>query len=462
MSTQPVVIRAPAPHQAILHAAVSGRVDALPDDWSEAKCASGCTALHWAAGANQVAVLRHLLREGGGGCVDLAIEKKYKAAGRTPLHYAARNGCLQAAQCLIQEFHAPPQARARHGVTPLHLALFQNQLPLAQYLLDASRRSGSAVDPLFQTNDYGCNLAHWLAICPASRAGPQGGVDLIRTAEWLHHEQQKTPQAYDLFHATQTQGHTVLHKAAWLGHVALIRYLHEHHDVWDDRPDQAGNYAVTLAEMAQHTATVQYLRTQCSRSAAHSCALLGLPEVSADPVLLRRAYHRMALRYHPDRQQRRRAWQSSGVENADDDDVDATGITFDAIYRAYHHMTVEGGTGQQCNAAHQRKLLLLPASSEDEPLHTERCLGNDISDDSGDCFKARLIVVLQEYGSKGLDVSNLKKKWRQVWRGEVFPDTGRGSLTQWIQRVAGDVVDVRRVQHCHRVFVRTTTLPPGT
>jgi Ankyrin repeats (3 copies) len=470
-----VVIRATHPaHQAILQAAADGHIShltsAFENDWREAKCTSGCTALHWAAGMNQVLVIRYLLSlPESAGHANLAIEKKYKAAGRTPLHYAARNGCLEAAQCLIEEYAAHPNPRAKHGVTPLHLACFQNQLPLIQYLLQIQEEEATAV--LFQTNDYGCNVLHWLAICPAARAGPNGGVDLIPTAAWLDSELRRR-NGPDVFHAVQTQGHTVLHKAAWLGHYAFIQYLHEQHDVWDDRPDHAGNYAVTLAEMACHGGrTVNYLRTQCSRAAAHSCAVLGLPNVAAaqDPVLLRRAYHRQARQYHPDRQQRRRALSSEHVPSDDGVRRDAatSEVTFDAIYRAYYHLSVEGGRGQQCNAAHQLKLLLPPSQADFEegskrnpPIPSDSL---EYSDDD-DCFKARLIVVLQEYGNKGLDVSNLKKKWRQVWRDQAFPETGRRSLTQWIQHAAGDVVDVRRINQGHRVFVRTaaTTVSGGT
>jgi Ankyrin repeats (3 copies) len=475
----PVIIRAANPaHQAILQAAADGtllplqqRFRSVVEDWRDVKCTSGCTALHWAAGINQVHVIRYLLLQPESSqYVDLAIEKKYPAAGRTPLHYAARNGCLEAAHCLMEEFAAHPNPCAKHGVTPLHLACFQNQLPMIQYLLN--RNEKEATDTLFLTNDCGCNVLHWLAICPASRAGPPGGVDLIPTAEWLATElRRRGPAREDLWHAVQTQGHTVLHKAAWLGHYALIQYLHERHDVWDDRPDHAGNYAVTVAEMARHAdggRTVHYLRTHCSRAAAHSCFLLGLPDLAAaqDPVQLRRAYHHRARQYHPDRQPRACFTLEKTNEPSDDgirEDDSATEVTFDAIYKAYYHLSVEGGRGQQCNAAHQLKLLLPPIASNEENsvLIHPRC--DDTLDASADdCFKARLIVVLKEYGNKGLDVSNLKKKWRQVWRGEAFPDTGRRSLTQWIQHTAGDVVDVLRVNPCgYRVFVRTAHAAPG-
>jgi ankyrin repeat protein len=515
-----MLVRAHNPiHEAILQAAVQGDLECLRKQprvelLHESICISGCTVLHWAAGMNQVHIVRYLLtlspslessssqlksRDDGTTTkinsfhVDVAIANKYSAAGRTPLHYAARNGCLEVARCLIEEFHANPNAAAKRGVTPLHLAFFQNQQCIAEYLLQILRpflgvnvmdTLDNVVD-LFQTNDYGCNVLHWLAICPASRSGPNGGEHLIPTAKWLfeiqlqtlrsrsrmnnRHENEdsvrnKNAELLDLFHSKQNQGHTVLHKAAWLGHYALIRYLHEHHDIWDDAPDNSGNFAVTLAEMANHKdddKTVNYLRMYCSRSAANSCFILGLQCVddANNPSVVRRAYHRMAMKYHPDRQMQKERlrlnpkYHAEGKSGSDGAEMGDAPITFDALYKAYHHLMFEMGRGQQCNPAHKLHLLLHPLSNESSGA-TSPIVSSDIDRRSvdDDCFKARLIVVLKEYGTKGLDISNLKKKWKQVWQMD-FPSTGRVSLAQWIQHYAGDVVEVRVVNHCHRAYV---------
>jgi ankyrin repeat protein len=482
-------------YAAILQAAADGDLELLQQPTNlqaldECVCTSGCTALHWAAGMNQIHVIRYLLnlpssQEGveplpnhpvstGSSnkfVVDIAIPKKYKAAGRTPLHYAARNGCLEATQCLIEEFHAKVNVKAKHGVTPLHLAFFQNQKNVAEYLLQYDD-----VD-LFQTNEYGCNVLHWLAICPASRAGPNGGSHLVPTARWLYEMQQQKlqqrvdtdfdpsrkqnesnePSTIDLFHAKQTQGHTVLHKAAWLGHIALVRYLHQHHNVWDDLPDVSGNYAVTLAEMARHNddTTVNYLRMFCSRSAAYSCSILGIANQDMhSPYLVRQAYFRMAKKYHPDRQTLNHHEQSTSCGSNEImtymqiENKNKTTITFGDIYQAYHHLMYEKGQGLQCNAAHKLNILLPPSDDSTNLLRKDLYNGTTVDDD---CFKARLIVVLREYGEKGLDVSNLKKKWKQVWKQE-FPYIGSTPLTLWITRYTSDVVEVRIVNQCHRVY----------
>lgn len=451
----------------ILQAAADGDLEFLQQQQrsdtqsiQNSTCTSGCTALHWAAGMNHVPVIRYLLglsqNEDTPSSesvkndasttaatfafhVDVSIAKKHKAAGRTPLHYAARNGALEAAKCLIEEFHADPDAKAKHGVTPLHLAFFQNQKNVAEYLL----RLESRID-LFQTNECGCNVLHWLAICPVARAGPDGGAHLVPTAQWLYELQQQKIESrtdsnsscmIDLFHAKQTQGHTVLHKAAWLGHYALIRYLHECHDVWDDSPDHSGNYAVTLAEMARHNdndLTVNYLRMFCSRSATYSCSVLGLSiQDINNPVRIRRAYLSMAKEYHPDRQAH---WKSTDQNNK-------TILCFDDVCKAYHHLLYEKGRGVECNDAHKLKILL--------PSSEQTCLKID-----DDCFKTRLLVVLREYGSKGLAVSNLKKKWKQVWRTSFPIGDDNVPLTRWLNNCAGDVVEIRNVNDCPRVYAK--------
>ena len=469
---------------AILQAAADGNVVVLQhyqlsnvELICNAICSSGCTALHWAAGMNQVNVIRYILnlprsKESSSSeseetaaatfestfmfHVDFPIAKKHKAAGRTALHYAARNGAIEAIKCLIEEFHANPDAKAKHGVTPLHLAFFQNQKEVAEYLL----RLESRVD-LFQTNDYGCNVLHWLAICPAVRAGPEGGTHLVPTAHWLAEVQQQKKKScnqsktasnlVDLFHTKQTQGHTALHKAAWLGHYALIRYLHEYHDLWDDSPDHSGNYAVTLAEMARHDdndSTVNYLRMFCSRSAAYSCSILG---VSIDdinnPLRIRRAYHTMALMHHPDRQTTKKQGDSQHNDGNDlktdnHTENDDTTLSFDDIHRAYRHLMYDKGRGLECNDAHKLKILL--------PSSENACFTVD-----DDCFKTRLLVVLKEYGSKGIDLSNLKKKWKQVWQTN-FPKTRNNiPLARWIQEMAEDVVEIRTVNQCHLLYAKS-------
>jgi ankyrin repeat protein len=101
-------IRASSPRaQRLLQAAADGDLESLREEdaspvsneeLQSARCSSGCSALHWAAGSNQVEVIQYLILER---CFHVDIPCTRKAKGRTPLHYACRNGCTEAARLLV-------------------------------------------------------------------------------------------------------------------------------------------------------------------------------------------------------------------------------------------------------------------------------------------------------------------------------------------------------------------------
>jgi hypothetical protein len=232
------------------------------------------------------------------------------------------------------------------------------------------------VDPC-QTNEFDCAAVHWIGISPQSRA-QQGGAGLLPLVKWL------AKQPGINFQHRQRQGHTPLHKAAWGGHIELIRYLRDEHGLLDDTQDDAGNYAADLADMAnttRHTQVALFLRQECNAAQTQSCAILGVP-VGSSVSDIRKAYLAKARQVHPDRQH--------GCTNSD----------FDAICRAYEHLTLENGNGSQSNPAHSLNLML-----ELSKVATNESTFDGKSEmDDGDCFKARLIAVLLEYGDKGLDL----------------------------------------------------------
>ena len=527
----------PAPKQqrdqsSILQAAITGNLPVLQqasdDDLLAAKCYSGCTVLHWAAGSNQVAVLHYLLQnrrrssflqkeptvcscdattsscnssvtedneqipDKQSCCCDnnenhqqpflfhanVKVAPQAKASGRTPLHYACRNGCLEAAQYLVNQANATVDVRAKHGVTPFQLAIWRNHLTICQWLVQDCQ-----VDPC-ETNDFECGAIHWLAMAPVECAGrlnedepneheahyklPIGstGSALIPTAQWL------SQQPGINFHAQQRQGHTPLHKAAWMGHLAMIHYLHTVHDLWDDHQDEAGNYAADLSDMAPrenlnhhnhstttttpHAAVADYLRAFCSRERAQSCAILEV-SLEATATQIRQAYLSKAKQVHPDRIHR------PGIpKNSDSACQNAEIGDFDAVSKAYQHLTAGNGRGQQSNPAHSLNLML-QVSGVGQQLSSSSVKGGQEqpfgTNDSDDCFKARLIAVLLEYGNKGLDLSNVKKKWKQVWPDSPFPNPPRRiPLSKWIRQQAGDAVDlIQDDKGCLRVYSKHCT-----
>jgi ankyrin repeat protein len=431
-----MMIRAKSEHaQRILEAAASGDLEYLEQvsdaDLKTARGNSGCTALHWAAGTNQVGVLEYLVQTRR--VLDVNVQATKKSRGRTPLHYSCRNGCWEATLWLVEIGAASLNTPAKHGVTPFQLAVWQNQLAIVKWLVEEQ-----GVDPT-QVNDFACGAVHWLGICPTNRANfvgaddivtpsicsQEGGEMLLPLARWL------AEQSGIDFTLRQRQGHTPLHKAAWGGHLALIQFLRSEHSLWDEYQDDAGNYAADLADMAntpKHAQIAQYLRDHCSRDRARSCERLQVPMTATDTEI-RKAYLEQARKLHPDK---RREDESSSKE-----------FEFDELRKAYLHLTEHGGRGLQSNPAHSLHLMLQVSGVE------EKNNDDDSNDREASFFKARLIAVLLEYGDMGLDLSNIKKKWNQVWPDEPFPEyhdttSGgkKGSLTQFLEAKAGDVVRI--------------------
>jgi ankyrin repeat protein len=479
-----------------------------------ARCSIGCSALHWAAGSNQLSIVHFLLSPLSSSSspsspsvslssdqheriftnVDLPVESKL-AKGRTPLTYACRNGHLEVVKALIEIYGANPHIKARQGVTAFQLAIWQNRFEVCKYLVEGCGESG--IIPSEDINDFGCGAIHWLGIVPFKRAnfdkgddnaGDKGdntgdkddtenhkasnnagnnnsgeGKDLMPLAKWL------TKQPNMNVHAKQNQGHTVLHKAAWGGHLELVRYLHEEYDMYDDNTDIAGNYAADLCDMMnteRHKKVALYLRRECSLERLESFKVLGLEgKLEATFEEIRRAYLERAKVFHPDAQLRRGDFDANenennnntgNIQNSDDMNYD-----FDHLRKAYEHLTLGGGIAtKQHNPAHSINLLLeMQASTSSSTYLTARESSDDNSktipgevSDENDLFKARLLAVLLEYGDKGLNLANIPKKWDQVWPtipfNSLFEGKKRknGELLKMIKERAGDVVRIRRVK----------------
>lgn len=481
----------------------------------DAVCVSGCTLLHWAAGSNQVKVLEYLLspltdpsgEETGGDriipaifcdrkddpfcAVDLPVTRCKKSLGRTPLHYACRNGCLEAVRWLVLVGGASISVQAKQGVTPFQLAVWQNRLEICVFLTGTPQRTKGLgtnaegddcfFDPSKDFNDFGCGAVHWLGIAPESRSNchrigdhniedNNDGRDLLPLARWL-----ASLPGID-FEARQRQNHTALHKASWGGHLALVEYLHEEHNMWDDVVDDAGNYAASLADMAhtpKHSKIANYLRHHCSRKRTRSLTILGLLEegtktttaVAPGKDQIRKAYLAKARQLHPDRLVAR-ASEANGKSNDDTGGITIGGkvtnsdvnqgmgtgaASFDELRKAYLHLTEEDGVGDQSNPAHSLNLMLRYVNNNDKSTARK---DTNPEEEEDTFFKARLVAVLLEYGDKGIDLSNVKKKWKQVWPEIPFPSQQRKSsqqqqakkipMAEFLLQKAGDVIRFER------------------
>ena len=420
----------------LLQAAADGRLEDLKEHIRKNKsqkmiqtvvCSSGCTALHWGSGNGHGHVVDYLLRP----LEDNRQKPLFyvdcpavgKSQGRTALHYACRNGHDHMVRKLVEEYGADADVKARHSVTPLQLAVWQSRVSIARYLVETCK-----VDPK-QTNDFECGLVHWLGLAPR-------GSPVVEMAKWLHED-----LALPMQDVVQRQLHSPLHKAAWGGHLDLCCYLHEIVGLWDDRPDAAGNYAVDLARMAQHeTKLIDYLQRVASRTTLAACQLLQVPlNIHERGLATIQKSYRLAIRAcHPDgKEKRRRQWTECCKSNARFEQEEQRLVDyFQSLTLAYRHLIAcvtndnDNEKLLQDHATHELPLLL----TRDGTMPTQAV--------NNDCFEARLLKVVDQNRS-GLDISNLLKKWKQVWPGVDFPTRNRASLHQWLMQEASHVVTIR-------------------
>lgn len=383
------------------------------DEVSSSVDHNGCSCLHWAAGNGDLRMCEFLVLSVGVDAHSLTWNQ------RTPLHYAARNGQLEVCKWLVDRAGACLDAEARDEVSPFQLAVWQNHLDTCRWLVEAG------VNP-HQRNRFGCSVGHWLALSPCERAGPQG-ESLIPLAHWLKE------RGVD-FSATQEHGHTALHKAAWSGHLSLCMWLRDSCGLRDSLQDEAGNYAADLADMTSHKAVAAWLRSSCSEARRDSCRVLGVAD-DADGAAMRAAYLRQVRAAHPDSRQR----QSTCLDD------------FIQLHSAYRHLTIEGGRGSQCNPRHVHYPMLMDLDSG--TLSPQQRISNSDPSDATQLFKARLLAVVREFGTKGFPLSILRRKYSQVWAGSELPkpvDFGikrKCGLLEMLKVVAGDVVEMLHDGH---------------
>lgn len=384
------------------HESEPKRLYSLLLDRSSVDPKTGCFPLHWAAGTAFDEAISFLLsncceKDGNAGekeasssrLVDQLAVKP--STGRTPLHYAARNGHLSTCQLLIEVHQANPNPKCHRGsVTPLQLAVWQNRLEIVEYLA----RDNSPL--LLECNDFACGLNHWIGLIPKKRWLSKDGTGVLPLARYLH---EHGVSYASIPENQQNQGHTPLHKAAWGGNVALLEYFCREHGVYDSLQDAAGNYAADLAQMGSQTEAREWLHQHGSLARQESCDVLGLP-VTATNEEIQARWKVLARQYHPDK------LEASGGDAASADDSD-----FVRIKAAYDHLIHQGGAGSQRNPKHEA-LRLLTMAKEQETSEQE---------DDDDLFHARILAIISDYAEKGFPISSIARRWNQIWPDRPFP-----------------------------------------
>ena len=126
---------------------------------------------------------------------------KGRRDGKTPLHWAARNGRVAVVRMLIEDYGVPPDIPSADGSTPLHLACYTGQKDCVDLLLELGA-------DLHKTNKYDCGVQHWCAM---------GGN--VKMAVHL------LSKGVDFASSSQANGQTPLHKAAMKGNESMCDWL---------------------------------------------------------------------------------------------------------------------------------------------------------------------------------------------------------------------------------------------
>ena len=259
----------------------------LEKDYDEKRCQAllslldtrdrhGSMAEHWAAGEGHLECLQYLVQQRQQA---LLLQAKYikqnnntdtiqseasfaeapkkvrRRDGKTPLHYAARNGRLVCAQYLVSQQSSSSSsdvdAPSGDGTTPLHLACFGGHLDMARYLVESAGANVHA------TNTWQCTAAHWVAMC--RHANEDRRDEIWKLCDWLCQEQGVK------FHVAQSQGHSALHKAAQHQNMVVMKWmaqtLTKEEKQQAAQPDQGGHLPWDILQrVGGSDSVVQWLR----------------------------------------------------------------------------------------------------------------------------------------------------------------------------------------------------------
>jgi ankyrin repeat protein len=327
---------------------------------SEVRDKKGSTPLHYAAGNGHLGASRFLLQRvyaqakdehaptndtGDARCGEqhavFAATSSYanaanKTQGRTPLHWAARNGHLSVCKLLVKDFGANPDPLARGDVTPLQLAVWRGHLEVCQWLSKAGNADKGFV------NGWGCTVHHWLAKSPiyseereteiqkqqqqqqqtqdgavSNRNGKNAERRLLALCKWLDDDDDRDDdneidphspeQKLSAWGRPNDHGQTPLHKAGFGGNMPVLKFLLHAKGCSDTHRDSQHNTAADCAERNQQWEAARYLRRHGNPGClqrARSVLFQGSSSAQQPPPTLsdvRASYLALARKYHPDR-----------------------------------------------------------------------------------------------------------------------------------------------------------------
>jgi ankyrin repeat protein len=174
----------------------------------------GSNCLHYAAGyitdGSTDAVLLLLTRynmpvDCTNGTSSESATTSIGSVSRTPFHWACRNGNLNICKLLVAR-GADCRKRTSDGTSALHWAFWNMQVPVCRWLLGVLSWMSPHVN---ESNSFNCSAVHFI--------GLNGSVNCMRLF---------VDSGGDVFRVN-TQGHTVVHKAAWRGRKELLVFLQQ-------------------------------------------------------------------------------------------------------------------------------------------------------------------------------------------------------------------------------------------